>query len=97
MYKDYSNDKEELKGYDFKINKITNIIKIMDSKEQNKILDELKKGANNDNKNKVYENLKSKIDDFKNKKIKLKTTEDDEEEDNDYLISNKKKFKKSIK
>ena len=69
----------------------------MDNKEQNKILDELKKGANNDNKNKVYENLKNKIDDFKNKKIKLKTTEDDEEEDNDYLISNKKKFKKSIK
>ena len=97
MYKDHSSNKEELKGYEFKINKITNIIKIMDSNEQKKVMDELKKRAENEKKNDIYDKLKNKIDEFKNKKIKLNKNEDDEEENNDYIFSSKKKFKNSIK
>ena len=66
MYK----DTEELKGYEYKINKISNIIKMMDIEEQYKILVDLEKNADNDYKYEIYEKLKNKIDEYnKNKNI----------------------------
>ena len=67
MYKDYS-DKEELKGYEYKINKIGNIVKNMGNKEQNKILEDLKKNADNEYKKEMFEKLKSSIEDYNKNK-----------------------------
>ena len=92
-----------MKGFEYKINKIENIIKIMGNDEQNKILNNLKENADTDYKIEMFEKLKNNIDEYnKNKKIKLTKNENEEEDDAlDYSLkvkSNKKKmFKKSIK
>ena len=103
MYKNYTDNSEEMKGFEYKINKIENIIKIMGNDEQIKILNNLKESADNDYKNEMFEKLKNNIDEYnKNKKIKLTKNEKDEEDEVlDYSLkvkSNKKKvFKNSIK
>ena len=103
MYKNDSDNSEEMKGFEYKINKIENIIKIMGNDEQNKILNNLKENADTDYKIEMFEKLKNNIDEYnKNKKIKMTKNENEEEDDVlDYSLkvkSNKKKmFKKSIK
>jgi len=98
MYKEYSDNKEELKGYEYKINKISNIMKMMDSDEQIKILDELEKNADSDYKNEMFEKLKNKIDEYnRNKNIIFNKKDNQDEEDEDYLLNVKSKNKKSVK
>ncbi len=104
MYKDISDNegKGEFKGYEYKINKIENIIKIMGNDEQNKILENLKKNADNEYKNEMFEKLKNDIDEYKSNKIKLSIDENNEvERKNEYALKvkndKKKVFKKSIK
>ena len=100
LYKGYSKD-EELRGYEYKINKIGNILKIMGIEEQNKILENLKENADNKFKNEMLSKLKSSIEAYnKNKKIKNNKKENiDEKEENDIQVksSKKKVLKKSIK
>ena len=101
MYKDYS-EKEELKGYEYKINKIGNIVKIMGNEEQNKILEVLKKNADNEYKIEMFEKLKSSVEEFnKSKKSKILKNENNnekkEKEANSLQVKNvkKKNLKKS--
>ena len=68
MYKN-SENKEELKRCEYKIHKISNIIKMMDNDEQKKILNELEKKADNNYKKAIFEKLKNKIDENNNKNI----------------------------
>ena len=98
MYTDGTDNKEELKGYEFKINKISNIIKIMSNDEQNKVLTELKKNADNDNKNEIFEKLKNKIDEYnKNKNIKIRKFDAEDAEGDVYILKNKISYKKILK
>ena len=60
---------------DYKINKITNIIKIMPKEEQSKILENLKKHSKNEYSNEVISKLKNKIENFKDKSLKAYKTE----------------------
>ena len=95
MYTDGMDNKEELKGYEFKINKISNIIKIMNNDEQNKVLSELKKNADNDNKNEIFEKLKNKIDEYnKNKSIKIRKFDAEDDEGDGNILKIKSSYKK---
>ena len=99
MYKDYS-EKEELKGYEYKINKIGNIVKNMGNKEQNKILEDLKKNADNEYKKEMFQKLKSSIEDYnKNRKYKMNKNEtyNEEKEKEGYSVQVKSTKKKNIK
>ena len=84
-------------AYEFKINKISNIIINMKKEEQNKVLENLQKNAKDEYSNKLFSQLKTKIKDFKNKIEKVYKKEEnseDEEFENIYNSSNKKKYKK---
>ena len=95
LYTDGMDNKEELKGYEFKINKISNIIKIMNNDEQNKVLSELKKNADNDNKNEIFEKLKNKIDEYnKNKNIKIRKFDAEDDEGDGNILKIKSSYKK---
>ena len=62
---------ENKDAYEFKINKITNIIKNMKGEEQKKILNNLKQNAKDDYSSELFEKIKNKIDDFKDKILKV--------------------------
>ena len=62
---------ENKDAYEFKINKITNIIKNMKGEEQKKILNNLKQNAKDDYSSELFEQIKNKIDDFKDKILKV--------------------------
>ena len=62
-------------NYDFKINKISNILKTMKKEEQNKVLENLKKQAKNEHSNNILKKIKQKLDEFKDKIIKAYKTE----------------------
>ena len=97
MYKDYS-QREELKGYEYKINKIGNIVKIMGNREQNKILEDLKKNADNEYKKEMFEKLKISIEDYNKKnKINKNETKSEEKEKEGYMVQVKSTKKKNIK
>ena len=64
-------------NYDFKINKISNILKTMKKEEQNKVLENLKKQAKNEHSNNILKKIKQKLDEFKDKIIKAYKTEKD--------------------
>ena len=62
---------ENKDAYEFKINKITNIIKNMKGEEQKKILNNLRQNAKDDYSSELFEKIKNKIDDFKDKILKV--------------------------
>ena len=72
----------------------------MKKEEQNKVLNNLKSNAKDEYTNKIYEKIKIKIDEFKDKLTKVYKNEQALEEDEDIIYklkpktSNKKVFKK---
>ena len=72
----------------------------MKKEEQNKVLNNLKSNAKDEYTNKIYEKIKIKIDEFKDKLTKVYKNEQASEEDEDIIYkikpktSNKKVFKK---
>ena len=58
-------EKKEL--YELKVNKVSNIIKIMKEEAQNKIISELHKNAKDRYSIELFEKVKTKVDDFKEK------------------------------
>ena len=72
----------------------------MKKEEQNKVLNNLKSNTKDEYTNKIYEKIKIKIDEFKDKLTKVYKNEQASEEDEDIIYklkpktSNKKVFKK---
>ena len=72
----------------------------MNKDEQNKVLNNLKSNTKDEYTNKIYEKIKIKIDEFKDKLTKVYKNEQASEEDEDIIYklkpktSNKKVFKK---
>ena len=93
-------EKDEKESYEHKISKVINIIKNMKKEEQNKVLNSLKTNAKDEYTNKIYEKIKMKIDDFKDKLTKIYKNEQASEDDEDIIYklkpktSNKKIYKK---
>ena len=71
---------ENKDAYEFKINKITNIIKNMKGEEQKKILNNLRQNAKDDYSSELFEKIKNKIDDFKDKILKVYKNQEISEE-----------------
>ena len=82
---------EELKGNEIKITRITNIIKMMDSDEKYKVLEELEKRADNDIKKGLFEKLENNFEEFKNEKIMKKKIEEQKKESETHVIKKKSK------
>ena len=93
-------EKDEKESYEHKISKVINIIKNMKKEEQNKVLNSLKTNAKDEYTNKIYEKIKMKIDNFKDKLTKIYKNEQASEDDEDIIFklkpktSNKKIYKK---
>ena len=72
----------------------------MKKEEQNKVLNSLKTNAKDEYANKIYEKIKMKINDFKDKLTKIYKNEQASEDDEDIIFklkpktSNKKIYKK---
>ena len=100
LYDDEEKNLEKKESYEFRINKVSNIIKFMKEENQKIIMEELQKKANDDYSNELFEILKTKIDDYNEKLLKVyKIDENEKNGDKDYKrnSSTKKYFKKSIK
>ena len=81
--------KEELKGYEVKIYKITDIIKVMNNDDQNRVLNDLEKNADNEIKKEIFGKLKNNIEENNNMKKQKEASEKNKGE--------KKLLKKSLK
>jgi hypothetical protein len=98
MYKNDMDNIEQKKGYEYRINKISNILKIMSTEEQNKVFSELKKNADNDIKNEIFEKLKNRIDEYnKNKNIKIRKLDEENGEEEVKTLKVKNSYKKIFK
>ena len=97
MFESEEKNLDNKDAYEFKINKISNIIINMKKEEQNKVLETLKNNAKDEYSNELFTQLKTKINDFKDKIAKSYKKEEnleDEEFENISNSSNKKKYKK---
>ena len=100
IYDDNEKNLENKDSYEFKINKVSNIIKFMNEENQNKIMEELRKNAKDDYSNEIFEILKAKIDDYKEKLMKVYKIEENSkmgERESKRNSSIKKSFKRFIK
>ena len=70
MYENEEKNLENKELYEYKIHRVSNIIKFMNDEAQKKILEELQKNAKDEYSTKLFEILKSKIDEYKEKLIK---------------------------
>ena len=100
IYDDNEKNLENKDSYEFKINKASNIIKFMNEENQKKTMEELKNNAKDDYSKEIFEILKAKIDDYKQKLVKVYKIEENSkmgERESKRNSSIKKSFKKSIK
>ena len=100
MYDDEEKNLEQKELYEFKIHRVSNIIKFMNEEAQKKILEELQKNAKDEYSTKLFEILKAKIDEYKEKLNKSYKIENDSKNQTlSFKLSypNKKVFKKFIK
>ena len=100
IYDDNDKNLENKESYEFKINKVSNIIKFMNEENQNKIMEQLRNNAKDDYSNEIFEILKAKIDDYKEKLVKVYKIDEDSkkvEKDSKRNSPMKKSFKKFTK
>ena len=100
IYDDNEKNLDNKESYEFKINKASNIIKFMKDENQKKIMEELKNNAKDDYSIEIFEILKTKIDDYKEKLGKYYKIEENGkngERESKRSSSIKKSFKKFIK
>ena len=100
LYDDEEKNLENKESYEFRVNKVSNIIKFMNEENQKIIMEELQKSANDDYSNVLFEILKAKIDDYNEKLTKVYKIDDnskDGEKDYKRNSSTKKYFIQSIK
>ena len=100
IYDDSEKNLDNKESYEFKINKASNIIKFMKDENQKKIMEELKNNAKDDYSIEIFEILKTKIDDYKEKLGKYYKIEENGkngERESKRSSSIKKSFKKFIK
>ena len=100
IYDDNDKNLENKESYEFKINKVSNIIKFMNEENQNKIMEQLGNNAKDDYSNEIFEILKAKIDDYKEKLVKVYKIDEDSkkvEKDSKRNSPMKKSFKKFTK
>ena len=99
MYDDEEKNLEQKELYEFKIHRVSNIIKFMNEEAQKKILEELQNNAKDEYSTKLYEILKVKIDEYKEKLNKSYKIENPKNQTLSFKLSypNKKVFKKFIK
>ena len=71
LYEDRERNLENKESYEYKIHNVSNIIKFMKKEKQKKIMDGLQKRANDEYSKELFEILKSKIDDYKEKLSKV--------------------------
>ena len=100
MYEDEEKNLEIKELYEYKIHRVSNIIKFMNDEAQKKILEELQNNAKDEYSTKLFEILKSKIDEYKEKLIKSYKIEETSKND-PYSFKlhspTKKVFKKSLR
>ena len=98
MFESEEKNLDNKNAYEFKINKISNIIINMKKEEQVKVLENLKKNANDEYSNELFSQLQSRINDFKDKIVKVyKKEENLEDEDFENISNSSNKKKKEIK
>ncbi len=100
VFDDNEKNLENKDSYEYKINKACNIIKFMKEENQKKIMEELRKNAKDDYSIEIFEILKGKIDDYKEKLVKVYKIEEKSnngEKDVKRTSSIKRSIKKSIK
>lgn len=101
LYEDAERNLENRDSYEYKINKVSNIIKVMNEEEQNKALEKLENKAKDEYSKELFEKLKIKVQNYKEKIVKRYRSEDiseNEESRHRYSSSRKKMmFKKYIK
>ena len=81
MFEKEENNLYSKESYEFKINKVSNIIKNMKEEKQKKVLENLKKNTKDEYTNELYIKLKNKIEEFKVKISKVYKNEHNLEEE----------------
>ena len=76
LYEDEEKNLDNKILYEYKISKVSNIIKFMNDKNQKIILEELNKNAKDEYSSELFEILKAKIDEYKEKLIKVYKNEE---------------------
>ena len=100
LYTDEEKNLENRDSYEYKINKVSNIIKFMNEEEQNKALELLEEKAKDEYSTELFEKIKIEIEDYKEKIMKpYRSGEISEDGEHRYMISSSRKkiFRKSIK
>ena len=87
---------ENKNSYEFKINKVSNMIKNMKRELQNKVLEGIQKGIKDEYSKELFEKLSIKINEFKEKLDKVYIFEK-KGEDNDYFYKASSTSKKNLK
>ena len=99
LYEDEEKNLENKESYEYKINKVSNMIKVMDEDKQLIVLEQLENKANDEYSKELFEKLKTKIEDYKEKIVKYYKVEKSMEDELDRyrFSSSRQQFKKSIK
>ena len=82
LFETEDNNSDNKTIYEFKINKVSNIIKNMKEDEQKKILENMEKNTKDEYTKELFIRLKNKIDDFKEKISKTYKNEINSEDEN---------------